>query len=213
MRYAGEISALSNLSPSMRRIDSRKDLSPRAGNFSPRSKKSVQIQTCRALYRFDLWGGERKNGSGVGRTKRGKGTKLSAVAHSAGLPVAIHMTSANPHEFTLVKETLCRRQDRATPRRIIGHLTYDSGILDRQLADLRIELIAPHCPSRTRPATQDGRALRRYQRRRMIARLFAWLYEFRRISSRNRNYLQNYLAPVELACVAVLLRNGLRCLR
>ena len=43
------------------------------------------------------------------------------------------------------------------------------------LAAQEIELIAPHRKNRVRPATQDGRALRRYRRRWKIERLFAWM--------------------------------------
>jgi transposase len=207
VRYAGEIPAVPDLPPSFSGMGSGWHLSPCAGNLSPRFGKTGQIQTCRVLHRRDLCGGE-KRGSGVGKTKRGKGTKLMAVADSAGLPVAIHATSASPHEVTLVEETLARRHTRATPRRIIGDLAYDSDPLDRRLALRRIELIAPHKSNRIRPATQDGRPLRRYRRRWKIERLFAWLHNFRRISTRNEYYLPNYLAFVELGCIIILLRNG-----
>ena len=42
----------------------------------------------------------------MGKTKRGKGTKIMAVSDSAGLPVSICAQSATPHEVTLVQETL-----------------------------------------------------------------------------------------------------------
>src|SRR5829696_4834128 len=48
-----------------------------------------------------------KSGGGcVGKTKRGKRTKLMAMADRCGLPVAVHAASASPHEVTLVIETL-----------------------------------------------------------------------------------------------------------
>ena len=207
VRYAGEISAVSNLSSTAPGMGSSRRLSARAGKTGPRSGETGQIQVSRVLHRRDLCGGE-KRGSGVGKTKRGKGTKLMAVADGAGIPIAIHTTSASPHEITLVEDTLARRHTRATPRRIIGDLAYDSDPLDRRLALRRIELIAPHKSNRIRPATQDGRPLRRYRRRWKIERLFAWLHNFRRISTRNEYYLPNYLAFVELGCITILLRNG-----
>jgi transposase len=206
VRYAGKIPTIPNLPSSFSGMGSRRHLSPCAGNLSPRFGETGQIQTCRVLHRRDLCGGE-KGGFGVGKTKRGKGTKLMAVADSAGLPIAIHATSASPHEVTLVEDTLARRHTRATPRRIIGDLAYDSDPLDRRLALRRIELIAPHKSNRIRPATQDGRPLRRYRRRWKIERLFAWLHNFRRISTRNEYYLPNYLAFVELGCITILLKN------
>jgi hypothetical protein len=47
----------------------------------------------RGLYRRHFRAGK-KGGSGVGKTRRGKGTKIIAVADAAGLPVAAHVESA-----------------------------------------------------------------------------------------------------------------------
>ena len=44
----------------------------------------------------------KQGGAGVGKTKRGKGSKITAIADRRGLPVAVHVESATPHEVTLV---------------------------------------------------------------------------------------------------------------
>jgi len=95
------------------------------------------------LYRRNLCGSE-KGGFGVGKTKRGKGTKLMAVADGSGLPVALHTASASPHEVTLVRDTLKERFIEDKPERLIGDWAYDSDQLDQMLADEGIELIASH---------------------------------------------------------------------
>jgi len=69
-----------------------------------------------------------------------------------------------------------------------------------------IDLIAPHRSNRTRPATQDGRALRRRKRRWKIERLFAWLYNFRRLIVRWERKPENFLAFLQLGCALILLR-------
>jgi IS4 transposase len=76
------------------------------------------------------------------------------------------------------------------------------------LARQHIELIAPHRSNRIAPVTQDGRPLRRYRCRWKIERLFAWLHNFRRISTRHEYYLDNYLGFAQLGCVLILLQNG-----
>src|SRR6266436_3327996 len=48
----------------------------------------------------------KKGGAGVGKTKRGKGTKIMAVADGTGLPVTVCTESATPHEVKLVMQTL-----------------------------------------------------------------------------------------------------------
>jgi hypothetical protein len=47
-----------------------------------------------------------KRGRKVGKTKRGKGTKIMAVADRNGLPVFVCAESATPHEVTLPMSTL-----------------------------------------------------------------------------------------------------------
>ena len=122
----------------------------------------------------------------MGKTKRGKGTKLMAVADGFGLPLAICTQSASPHEVKLVERTLTERFTDERPQRIIGDKAYDSDPLDKELKKLDIELISPHKANRKRAKTQDGRKLRRYKRRWKIERLFAWLGNFRRIIVRLR---------------------------
>jgi transposase len=143
----------------------------------------------------------------VGKTKRGKGTKLMAMADGAGLPLAISVGSASPHEVTLVEDTLAKRFTKEKPSRLIGDRAYDSDPLDQRLRRRGIQLIAPHKANRRKPATQDGRPLRRYARRWKIERLFAWLQNFRRIEVRHDRILENYFAFVLLGCMIIFLRS------
>ena len=133
----------------------------------------------------------RSGGGCVGKTKRGKGTKLIAVADRSGLPVAVHATSASPHEVTLVKETLQGGFVGAKPERLIGDRACDSDPLDASLQAEGIEMIAPHRKGRKKRQTQDGRKLRRYKRRWKVGRLFAWLSNFRRLVVRYERRVEN----------------------
>ena len=142
----------------------------------------------------------------MGKTKRGKGTKLMAVADRHGFPVAVYAASASPHEVTLVQATLAEVLTAERPERLIGDKAYDSDPLDAELEDQGIELIAPHRKNRKKPATQDGRPLRRYKRRWKIERLFAWFHNFRRIAMRFDFHAENYLGFVRLGCIRILLR-------
>jgi transposase len=67
-------------------------------------------------------------------------------------------------------------------------------------------MIAPHKSNRVKPATQDGRALRRYARRWKVERLFAWLQSFRRIHTRRARLMSSYRGWLQLGCIVVLLR-------
>ena len=142
----------------------------------------------------------------MGKTKRGKGTKLMAVADAAGLPLAVYAESASPHEVTLVQATLAEVLTHEQPERLIGDKAYDSDPLDEELRAEGIELIAPHRSNRKKAPTQDGRKLRRYKRRWKVERLFSWLQKFRRIATRFDFHDENYLGFVHLGCIKILLR-------
>jgi transposase len=143
----------------------------------------------------------------VGKTKRGKGSKLMAVADANGLPLAVAIHSAQPHEVTLVQQTLAARFVDELPEHLVGDKAYDSDPLDRELATKGMEMIAPHRRNR-KNKTQDGRPLRRYQRRWRVERLFAWRHGFRRLVVRWEVRPENWLGFVHLGCILILLRQG-----
>jgi transposase len=124
---------------------------------------------------------EQKGGLAVGPTKRGKGTKIIALADDHGLPLAVSVECASPHESQLVEGVLGHSFLDALPARLIGDKAYDGDRLNRDLAErYGIEMIAPH-RGKGREPTQDGRPLRRYRTRWRVERLFACLHYFRRL--------------------------------
>ncbi|HEV7218786.1 MAG TPA: IS5 family transposase [Terriglobales bacterium] len=150
----------------------------------------------------------KKGAPAIGPTRRGKGSKIMAIADRHGLPVACSIASASPHETQLVEATIKQRFTQAKPQRMIGDRAYDSDPLDLCLQEkYGIHLISPHHSNRSRKATQDGRELRRYCRRWKIERLFAWLHNFRRLVTRWEHHESNFLAMVQLGCLIVLLRH------
>ena len=145
----------------------------------------------------------KRGGACGGKTKRGKGSKIMAIADRQGRPVAVLVESATPHEVTLVHATLGERFVSQLPARLIGDNAYESDRLDAELARHGVELIAPH---RRKQRTQDGRPLRRYRRRWKVERLFAWLQNFRRIVVRYERFAEDFLGMLHLACCLILLR-------
>src|SRR5512146_1351451 len=93
-----------------------------------------------------------------------------------------------------------RRLAAAPPR------AYDSDPLDDELRKDGIEMIAPHRSNRRKSATQDGRRLRRYARRWLVERFFAWIQWQRRLLVRWEFYPKNFLGFVQLACLIILFR-------
>ena len=205
-RSAASLSSLPNLSSSLPAVAAVRVAHSAAAETGGRLTRSREAGPERIVHRCHLQFGE-KGGSAVGPTRRGKGSKIMAISDGHGLPLAVHVASASPHETKLVEPTLQRRFLAETPERLIGDRAYDSDPLDAQIRErFGVELVAPHNSTRSRKATQDGRVLRRYRRRWKIERLFAWLHNFRRVVIRWEYYPENFLGMVQLACAVILLR-------
>lgn len=149
-------------------------------------------------------------GDEIGKTKRGKGLKIMAIVDRHGLPLSVSTHAANHHEVTLVQLSFDFYMIEAKPDKLIGDKAYDSDALDEELKEQGIEMIAPHRKNRKRKKTQDGRRLRRYERRWLVERFFAWIQWQRRILIRWEYYAENFLGFVQLATTVVLLRAILR---
>ena len=183
--------------------------SPAAGTagLGTRSQGARWIGFERIVHRRKLRSGE-KRGLCIGKTKRGKGTKVMAIADGNGLPLAICTESASPAEVKLVSQTVEQRFIADVPERLIGDKAYDSDALDKEvLEQFGAEMISPHRRGRRADhITQDGRPLRRFKRRWKVERLFAWLYNFRRLVVRYEYHAENYDGFIHLACIMILLR-------
>jgi transposase len=144
-------------------------------------------------------------GDEIGPTRRGKGLKFMAIVDRHGLPIALTMHAANHHEVTLVQLTLDLHTIEAKPEGVIGDKAYDSDQLAEAMRAQGTEMISPHRSTRKRK-TQDGRRLRRCERRWIVERVFAWLQWQRRLLARWEYYPTNFLGFVQLAGLCILLR-------
>ncbi len=127
------------------------------------------------------------------------------IADRHGLPIALRTESASPAEVKLVEQTLEERIVPDVPERLIGDKAYDSDGLDQKLMEnFGTEMIAPNRAKRK--PTQDGRPLRRYVRRWKVERMFAWLFNFRRLVVRYEYHIANFNGFLQLAAAVILLR-------
>ncbi len=112
-----------------------------------------------------------------------------------GLPLSVSTHAAN--HLTLVQLTFDFYLIEDKPKNLIGDKAYDSDPLDEELKKEGVEMIAPHRQNRTKKKTQDGRRLRRYVRRWMVERFFAWQWQ-RRVITRWELYPENFLGSSNL---------------
>jgi IS5 family transposase len=136
------------------------------------------------------------------------------VVDGAGVPLGDHLHSASPAEVRLAETTLAairvgRRHHAGRPRqkpvRVIADKAYDSNPLRKRLRQRGIELICPHKKNRVRPATLDGRALRRYRLHWIVERSIGWLGNLRRLVVRWNRSLQIYRAFFHIYCFVIVL--------
>ena len=154
-----------------------------------------------------------RRGLEVGKTKRGKGTKLMVVTDGQSIPLGILLKSASPHEVTLIEVTLDQvrvpRPKRGRPRKRIKRLIYDkaadSDPLRKRLKRRGGDLICPHRDGRKSPSIQDGRKLRRYKRRWKIERTISWIQNFRRLVVRYDRKITMFHAYTQRACLIITL--------
>lgn len=151
----------------------------------------------------------------MGKTKRGKGTKLMVLADGAGLALGVCVEAATPAEVTLLERTLDavnvqrrRGENRRPykPERLIADRGYDSNPARALLVSREIEPIIPKRRNNRKATHQDGRRLRRYKRRWIIERTNAWLQNFRRLVVRYERKVKNFEALVHMACALVALK-------
>jgi len=116
------------------------------------------------------------------------------VVDGQGVPLGIHVTAASPGEVTLLDATLKtirvpRRRGRGAPScltTLVGDMAYDSDPARERLAARGITLIVPYRSNCVHRRYEDHRRLRRYRRRWVVERTFAWLGGFRRLLVRSR---------------------------
>jgi transposase len=128
------------------------------------------------------------------------------LVDGAGLPLAVDIDSASPAEVSLIEPLLDEAVTPYVPGRLVYDRAADSDPLRQRLASRGIELICPHRRGRVRPATQDGRPLRRFRRRWIIERTIGWLQNFRRLVTRYEYYSFLFHSFAKLACMMIVLR-------
>jgi hypothetical protein len=153
--FAGAISTIPDLPSTFPRVGQGRGIRKGTAGSGDGCQRAWQAGFDRVFHRWQFCD-RKKGGRGVGKTKRGKGTKLMAVADRAGLPIAISVESASPHEVRLVESTLKHRFTKERPGKLIGDRACDSDPLDERLRKQGIELIAPHKANRKKPSTQPG---------------------------------------------------------
>ena len=128
-----------------------------------------------------------------------------AIADCHGLPIALWVTSASPHEQKLVETTLEHRFVADKPKRLIGDKGYDS---DANRRAARARGITPVIPRREN-SKQRGRFFpkRLYKLRARIEQTIGKLKRFKRVAIRCEKTDISYSAIISFACGLMLVES------
>ena len=134
--------------------------------------------------------------------------KVELVTDAGGVPIGVATDAASVPETVLAGVALASIPavvpvPPGVP--VVADRGYDSDPLREELAARGYVLVAPHRKGRKRPPTADGRRLRRYRRRYVIERTFAWLHSYRRVVTRFERYVNLHDGFVHLACAFIAL--------
>jgi transposase len=136
------------------------------------------------------------------------GVKVEAVVEASGLPIGVATDGAGVPETVLAGVAL-GDIPAAVPVPVgvpvVADRAYDSDPLRERLAEEGFILVSPHRKGRKRKRTADGRRLRRYKRRYVVERSFAWLHSYRRVVTRYERRMDLYDGFVHMACAFICL--------
>ena len=169
-----------------------------------------------SVLRWQLRPGQ-KGGTCVGKTKRGKGTKIMLVTDANGLPVGLELASANRHEVKLAVPTLQtvrvprggRGRPKQRPEELVADKAYDSKRFREWLRSKGIKPTIPPYERRVRKRSKRGRPVKvglDYSDRWKVERTFAWLGNFRRLLVRHERYLSTFRAFFLVALILISMR-------
>jgi hypothetical protein len=149
-RSGASLSALSKLSSSFSTVAALRAAHAVAEVTGRGLTRPRQTRSERIVHRCQFQFGERR-GSAVGPTRRGKGSKIMAISDGHGLPLAVHVASASPHETKLVRPMLEQRFVAEAPERMIGNRAYDSDPLDVPICGrFGVQSVALHKSTRSK---------------------------------------------------------------
>jgi len=131
---------------------------------------------------------------------------VEIVVDATGIPLGMVTDSAQVSETLLGEVALVDiPASIAVPDQVpvIADRAYDSDPLRESMAEDGFILVSPHRKNRVKPKTNDGRRLRRYKRRYIVERTFAWIHSYRRVVTRFEKRVDLYEGFVHLACAFI----------
>src|ERR1700722_1644648 len=135
---------------------------------------------------------------GIGRSRGGFTTKIHALVHSLGNPVAFSLTPGQASDLSQAEPLL----EDFTPEAFLADKAYDA---DRLILALQARSIKPEIPPKANRLVQRDCDFALYRERNLVERFFSTIKHFRAIATRYDKLARNFLAAVHLVALTILL--------
>jgi len=142
--------------------------------------------------------------TGINHYDRGKqGNKVTVVVNEKGIPLGIHVNTANKHDTTLVIDTLQDIKIKTLGSRLIADKGYISKKLKTSLRNNhKLYLVCPVKSNQNITLHPIQRRL--LSKRNIVENFFSWMMNYRRIRVRYERKLKNYIQFYYLAMIEVI---------
>src|SRR3989304_10077152 len=120
-RFTNAISLSCNVLAAAQGMDHSGRVRAGLGAAARKTRRTETFAVGRNNGRWDIFPGK-KGGAEVGKTPRGKGTKIMLLVDGEGTPLAVETASASPAEATRIQSLLARRMRIRRPQPLISDL-------------------------------------------------------------------------------------------
>jgi hypothetical protein len=132
------------------------------------------------------------------KIKSKKGTKVSIIVNSKGMPLSIHTVDARHHDVSLVLPNYFKVHKNTKIKNIIGDKGYISLSHKNYFNDMNINYIYPYkMNSKNNLMTAEEKI--KLKSRSINENSFSWLTQYRRLTSRYEKYTITFTSFIILA--------------
>lgn len=144
--------------------------------------------------------------TGVNHYDRGKkGSKISLLVTSEGIPLNLEMVSSNVHDLNAFEKQI--KRIKIVGSRIIGDKGYTSKRIKESLKKDGIKLVTPAKKKQKTRNTEEEKNL--LKKRSIIENVFSWIQQRRRIRIRYEFYSKYYKEFYYLCLIEVILKKDI----
>ena len=132
------------------------------------------------------------------KIKSKRGTKVSIIVNSKGIPISIHVVNSNHHDVSLVLPNYYKINKRTKINKIVGDKGYMSSKLKEYMLNKhQIDYLYPDKKNTLNPMTNEDKLI--VKSRSINEHSFSWMTQYRRLTCRFEKYTKAFLGFIQIA--------------